>query len=190
VVACFLHAEIDSGRFGPRLAALLETDGRERSILTQPDTGDAAANAYRRDLLDRHRGWAKREGLFEGFPEETDWFRAALDRDAVLSILYINWDWWRRFSGGTRRPIDAAARIRRGEAEGEDGSGLELLARRLTGADPPQELILISSPAHSRLVVVEGHVRLTAYALCPECLPSELEVLLGVSVDAEEWWAF
>ena len=32
-----------------------------------------------------------------------------------------------------------------------------------------------------RPVLLEGHVRMTAYALYPEYLPSELEVYLGTS---------
>jgi hypothetical protein len=35
--------------------------------------------------------------------------------------------------------------------------------------------------------VLEGHARLTAYALRPEALPAELEVLLGRSPGIAEW---
>jgi hypothetical protein len=46
---------------------------------------------------------------------------------------------------------------------------------------PQPELIVATTPAHSPLVVLEGHVRLTAYALFPELVPDEVEILLGVS---------
>jgi hypothetical protein len=46
--------------------------------------------------------------LFLGFPAGIEWFRAALERDEVLEVLYVNWDWWLRLSGGSRRPRDAA----------------------------------------------------------------------------------
>jgi hypothetical protein len=38
-----------------------------------------------------------------------------------------------------------------------------------------------------KLVVLEGHVRLTALALRPDLLPPELEVLLGRSLRIAEW---
>jgi hypothetical protein len=39
-------------------------------------------------------------------------------------------------------------------------------------------------------VVVEGHFRLTAYALFPDLLPPELVVFLGIAEEAESWWAY
>jgi hypothetical protein len=39
-------------------------------------------------------------------------------------------------------------------------------------------------------VLVEGHVRLTSYALYPEYLPPRLEILLGISERAQEWSCF
>jgi hypothetical protein len=186
VVATYLRGELDSSRFGVALATLLAADGRDPSVLARPDLADEADNAYRLDLLERHRGWVSRTGLFGGFPEGVDWFRARFTPGEVLGVLYIDWSWWVALSGGTRRPRDAAERIRRGE-EGEGrGEGYEPLAARLGSDDPPPELIVVTRD-HGRFVLVEGHVRMTAYALFPDYLPAELEVLLGVSPRIDEW---
>ena len=40
------------------------------------------------------------------------------------------------------------------------------------------------------LVLVEGHARLTAYALFPHYLPAKLEILLGVSDEMPRWCQF
>jgi hypothetical protein len=108
----------------------------------------------------------------------------------VLSILYIDWDWWLHVSAGSRRPLDAAARIRAGEIPGSTVEEHEPIAARLRSADPPSELIVVTPPDHSRLVLLEGHFRLTAYALFPECLPDELEVFLGTSAEIGRWGLF
>jgi hypothetical protein len=50
---------------------------------------------------------------------------------------------------------------------------------------PP--LILVTAGHQSGLVVLEGHVRLTAFMLCPEALPPELEVLVGHSPAMTRW---
>jgi hypothetical protein len=52
------------------------------------------------------------------------------------------------------------------------------------------ELIAVTTPARTPLVLVEGHTRLTAYALFPEYLPEELEILLGISAQMKQWCQF
>jgi hypothetical protein len=96
----------------------LARDGRDLDLLRRPNLGDAGDNSYRRRLLEEHRAYERREGLFLDFPRRIDWFRAALNRDEVLDILFIDWDWWLDLSGGSRRPRDAARRIRDGDAAG------------------------------------------------------------------------
>ena len=63
-------------------------------------------------------------------------------------------------------------------------------ARARLGAGAPPELIAVTTPAHAPLVLVEGHVRLTACALFPEYLPPVTEILLGISEEMTRWWAF
>src|SRR5205823_5317537 len=109
-----------SPRYGERLLGFLREDGVHASLVTGPNLDDSDENAYRETLLDRHRGWLRREGLFAGLPLEIDWSRAALTPDEVLAIRYINWDWWLVVSGGTRLPLDTAERISRQRDRGRD----------------------------------------------------------------------
>jgi hypothetical protein len=190
MAAAFLRAELDSSRYGDTVRALLDEAGETESLLERPSLADAHENALRANMLDRYRGWLQREGLFGGFPDGVDWSRVGLDREDVLSILFIDWDWWLRVSGGTRRPLDAAARIRAGEILGSTVEEHEPIAARLRSADPPPELIVVAPPDYSRLVLLEGHFRLTAYALFPDYLPDELEVFLGTSDEISRWGLF
>jgi hypothetical protein len=171
------------------LSALLARDGREPNVLRNPDLAAADDNAYRRRLLDEHRAYERREGLFLDFPREIDWFRAELDREELLDVLFINWDWWLRITAGSRRPRDAALRIRAGEVEGVTAEEHEPVAAALSSGTQP-ELIAVTTPAQSPIVLVEGHVRLTAYALFPEHVPQELEIVLGISDAATHWCQF
>jgi hypothetical protein len=190
VIAVFLRAELDSERWRDRLLELLRGDGAAVSVVATPNLHDERESAYRASLLDRHRGWLRREGLFHGFPNDVEWTRVALTPDEVVAIRYINWDWWLRVSGGTRRPLDTARRIRAGEVPGADLASDEAIAARLRSADPPPELIAVAMPGESQLVAVEGHVRLTAYALFPHYLPDELEILLGTAPAMDRWSLF
>ena len=185
VVAAYLRAELGSGRYGEVLRKLLERDGFEQEVLARPDLTDSAANRYRRGLLDEHRGFERRIGLFAGFPDRVDWYRAAFGPHEVLAIRYINWDWWLELSAGTRRPTDAAERIRRGEVP-----GVTVEEHRMLVEGPQPELIAVTKPDHSSVVLVEGHYRLTAYAMFPGSLPEELELYVGIAEDMDTWSEF
>jgi hypothetical protein len=123
VVAAFLRGELDSPRWRNRLLELLREEGVDPAVVRAPSLDDADERTYRARLLDRHRAWLRREGLFEDFPERVELSRVAFGPDEVLAIRYINWDWWLRISNGTRRPGDAAARIRRSEIAGVTAEG-------------------------------------------------------------------
>jgi hypothetical protein len=129
------------------------------------------------DVADRQRQWGERSGLFAGFPAGVEWERAVLESHELLSILYINWDWWLEITKGTRLPTVAA------EVQGRDEGDRAIAA---TAASNP-ELIVVTDPERSKLVLLEGHVRLTAYAAFPELLPGELEIYLGLSPRIAEW---
>jgi hypothetical protein len=190
VISVFLRGELDSGRYGEKLRRLLARDGRGDEVLRRADLGDVEANDYRRRLLDEHRAYDRREGLFFGFPEQVEWSRAELVRDEVLEILYIDWDWWLKLSGGSRRPRDAARRVRAGSIPGVGPEGDEPLAAALLKRPLPPELIAATTESHAPLVLVEGHARLTAYALFPDYLPDTLELIVGVSAEMRRWCQF
>jgi len=82
-----------------------------------------------------------------------------------------------RVSNGTRLATVAA------EVQGRD-EGDRAIAT--TAASNPA-LIVVTDRERSKLVLLEGHVRLTAYGAFPEYLPDELEVYLGVSPRIDEW---
>jgi hypothetical protein len=129
------------------------------------------------DVDERRRQWRERTGLFDGFPDDVAWERIALAPDEVLAILYIDWDWWRTVSKGTRLATVAV------EVQGRDEGDRAIAAAAATNP----ELIVVTDEERAKLVLLEGHVRLTAYAASPEYLPPELEVYLGVSPRSDEW---
>ena len=190
VLARFLQGELESPRWSGRLRELLADGGDDPSLVTRPDLSNASENEAREALLDRFRGWSKREGLFFGFPERIDWFTASLTAKRILAIQYINWDWWLEISGGTRLAPEAAKRIRQGEVPGVTAEEHRPIAMRLQTSAPPPELLAVGPGDLSKVVLLEGHVRLTAYALYPECLPDELEIFLGISDEITRWSEF
>ena len=76
--------------------------------------------------------------------------------------------------------VDAAERIRQGIEVFRVGNGAYwYLAEELKAGAAFPELILVGADETGPHVLLEGHVRLTAYFLAPECIPSWLPVIVG-----------
>jgi hypothetical protein len=196
VVAAFLRAEADdTGRYRDPIRGHLSSDGEPLDTVARPDLRDPRQNAYRRRLLGEMRGFGRGDGMFIGFPSLVDWYRAALPRDELLEVRYIDDrssdDYWVRLSGGSRRPLDAAARIRAGigprwAIEVWDPAGCEAVVSRLCQGSLP-ELLVATDPGIGRVVAVEGNGRLTSFALFSERLPQAIEVFCAIAEGIDSW---
>ncbi len=191
MIAHFLGTEINSNRFGKQILALLDRDGRDRTVVDAPDLNSWQENAYRLGLLGDFRGYRRNMGLFNGFPNEVAWHWAALTPDELLQVRYIDYSYWNELSRGTRLPTVAAQTIRAGTViYGQSTQGYLTLAEELCRGGQFPALILTGVSPVEPLVVMEGHVRLTTYALVPECLPETMEAIVGFSPDFPQWGAY
>ena len=188
MVALFLRTELPAARFRDKLRELLNHAGLPERLITDPDLDDPAENQAREWLLTRHREYGTRTGLFDGFPHDVCWEWTAITPAELATVRYIDYDYWNELSGGTRLAVDAAPRIRAGVAPFGVSSDWALgMAQAFADGARFPPLILVTTGSSGDLVVLEGHVRLTAYMLCPDRLPPELEVLVGSSPNAAGW---
>jgi len=186
MIACFLGAELTSERFGPEIRSALAANGHPESLLTHPDFTDAAANAARRAVLAATRGYGENRELFdESFPAKVTWTKAVLTPAELAAVRYMDYSYWIELSGGTRLPADAAKRIKDGHRAYDipnDGAIAAGQAAKAAVRFPP--LILVGE-THGNLVCLEGHLRLTGYALAG--FPANVECLLGTAPDMGRW---
>lgn len=189
MIATFLAGELRSPRFGGQLRAALSRRGAPEAEAARPDTADPEANLRRRAVLRDYRRYGLPDSLFEGFPyEDVVWTRIALSPEEVLAVRYIGgYDYWVALSAGTRLAPVAARRILAGEVDEGTWQGFLRLAHALNGGAVFDPLILVTAGAGAPLVVLEGHARLTAYALRPERIPAPLTAVLGTSPLLPEW---
>ncbi|MEV6006048.1 hypothetical protein AB0M29_04510 [Streptomyces sp. NPDC051976] len=185
MVACFLRGELSSRRFGGNLRSRLVAAGHTERLLTHPDLGDAAANLARRALLAATRGYGEDRDLFAGFPGDVAWTRALLSRDEAARVRYVEYSYWVALSGGSRRPSDAARRIEAGQrAFDVPNEPFVDAAHAFAGGERFPPLILVGESPDT-LVCLEGHVRLTAYALLD--FPADLACLVGTAPAMGRW---
>ena len=123
--------------------------------------------------------------MFEHFPDDVPWVWARLKPDDLARVRYVEYSYWNELSGGTRLPVDAARRIGAGVTVFDVPNTRFLrLARALTqGAVFPP--LILAGPGRRDLVCVEGHLRLTAYALAR--FPVELDCLVSVDRRLARW---
>jgi len=188
MVAHFLKTEINSRRFGKNILRLLKRDLVHREIIDAPDTKNRLENHYRRNLLGEFRGYRRNRELFENFPEDVAWYRAIISKNELALVKYINWDYWLQLSGSSRSPRDAVKNIQASiKIYGRSHTDIWKAAQALQHGVNLPEMILVSKDKHSHLVVLEGHLRLSAYFLAPEFIPDEMNVLVGYSSDLGNW---
>ena len=188
MIAVFLRAEAASQRHSGELRDAMTSVGVAADVVERPYISDADQNAARRALLTATREYGTRRGLFDGFPADVAWTRVGLTPREVLGVRYIDYDYWVDLSAGSRLPADAAATIRAGRTIfGESNQGFLDAAAALRQGETFPELILVAADVDARPVVLEGHLRLTAYGLVPDTLPPETTVLLGLSPRMMEW---
>ena len=72
-------------------------------------------------------------------------------------------------------------------AYGVDNDGFIAAAAALRDGGQFPELILVRADPLSPLVMLEGHVRLTAYALVPDYTPAEMLVMVGEDSSVARW---
>lgn len=183
MVAYFVFTELHSERFGTAIQRLLEQKQLTPAIVEHPNLNDRSENGLRADLLGEWRGYGRDGDVFKDFPDDVQWWRAFLGATDLERVKYLNDAYWIDFSGGSRLVSDAATRIV-GGAMPEVAAGYRSLAQALEAGARFPELILLYNPREDELVVLEGHVRVTAYLvylLLSKNTAVDIPVLIGCS---------
>jgi len=191
MIAEFLRQEYaHHARYGPRIDECLRAEDVSTSIVISPNLGDPVENADRRRVFGCYRGYgAGGYSYLTDFPDSgVVWSWVALSPDELLDSVYIRFAYWTELSQGTRAPRVAADRIRSGDFAGSDlyQFYVELAARLRSGLSVPP-VILVSADDGKTRIILEGHTRVTAFALAPEAIPEETHVILGASPDIAKW---
>jgi hypothetical protein len=185
MVACFLLGELTSRRFGAGIRRALAAVGESDRLLTGADLTDPVANQARRDLLAVTRGYGENRDLFKDFPARVRWIRAVLKPAELARVRYIEYSYWNELSGGSRLPGDAARRIEAGvRVFGVSNRRFVAAAGAVRRGEPFLPLIL-AGRRRNALVCLEGHLRLTAYALAG--FPVTVECLVGTARAMDRW---
>lgn len=190
MIAVFLRTEINSKRFRDKLNEILNSLNIDLKIIINPNVKNKEENDIRRYILNEYRGYGDKNRLFEGFPNNIDWYYVLLNKDDIKKIRYINYDYWVELSRGSRYAIDASKNIRKGiEIYGISNKPFIDASEVFKKKNKFEPLILIASIENKEdMIVLEGHLRVTAYALAINYV-DKVRVLVGYTTkkELEKW---
>jgi len=180
----FLKMELDSDRYKEKIEAILNEMKIEKNIIINGNIMSEEENTLRIEILKRFRGWRNKE-LFENFPSKVEWIWTEFGKEDMAKIFYIEYSYWNELSNYTGSPIEAAREILSGKTVFDmPTTDFIKIAQKLKEGNIFAPMIFLTDKSESRYIILEGHVRMTAYSLAPEYFEN-ISVLLGYC-DREE----
>lgn len=182
MVAAFLKAELRSARFSDVQKAAMKRFNISEQIIANPNLEDEQENQLRAQVLGDYRGYKHNREIFEGFPHDLTWHKAALTRDEVGNLRYVDYSYWNELTDNTHLVKDAVKNIQQGKVVFDipNDRFLEVAEEIRQGAFDFEPMILTGKDEHSPLTILEGHLRATAFGLAGEAAPESIHVIVGL----------
>jgi hypothetical protein len=170
MVLAFLKAELNS----PRFSGGYQID--RRTLIDSADLESFRQNAARLNELRRVKGALLLPNVA--------WQRIALQNGDLPRLKYLNHRSWKSFSGNTRLVSDGAKNVH--SMPNNPKSDILAVAKAFKeGATFPELIAVAVEEEGADIMLIEGHVCATAYALVG--WPGHIDCLLGTSSSTEEW---
>ncbi len=182
MVAAFLKAEVFSSRFGEEVRKAMQLFGAGEDNVVRPDITNEQQNALRAQVLGEYRGYRQNREMFEGVPDSLTWYEAEITREEVGNLRYVDYSYWNELTDGTHLVKDGVRNIRRGKIvydvpHSRFWAIADNIGRGEYGFEP---MILWGQDVGASLVVLEGHLRATAFALAGDKAPAVVKVIVGL----------
>lgn len=188
MIACFLNGEIFSSRFAKDLENTLAELKYDKKIIKTPNTKDPLENQKRKRVLSEFRNYDKDQGLFEGFPKVNAYKVVEFMSDDLKNIRYVNYDYWNELSDGTGSPVVASQNIRLGKTVFDVSNAPFLDGARLLENGAKFKPCILLTFDYKTFVILEGHSRITCYALYPKAFDNVRAIVLECNKEEIENW--
>lgn len=174
----FLKMEMNSDRYKKKIEKILLKMNVNKSTIFNGNLMSKQENALRSKVLREFRGYRDKE-IFENFPTKIDWIWSVFDQEDITKIRYIEYSYWNELSNYTGSPLEAAKTIHSKKTVfNVSNDGFLKGAQNIKEGKKFPPLIFLTDESLSRYIILEGHLRMTAYGLVPD-LFKNVSVLLG-----------
>lgn len=168
MVLSFLNGELNSERFKADLLNCLKILKTNMHIITNANLNNEKENQLRKQILAKYRGYGENSGLFENFPHVKKYSLCTFSHDDLKNIFYINYSYWNELSNHTSSPIEAAKNIKIGKTFFDVSNNQFIKGAQLLKSGITFEPMIFLTYDYSSFIILEGHSRITIYALQPE----------------------
>ena len=169
MILLFLQSELSSGRFVQKLTDVVSELSADISVIVSGNTRDEGENSLRRKIMGVYRGWGCGREMFENFPRIEKWLSAVCEKEDMAKIRYINYDYWNELSQNTSSPLAAAESVKKDKIVfGVSNENFLKGAGYLKSGKKFPPVILITDESEVSYIILEGHSRMTVYALAHE----------------------
>ncbi len=181
MVAAFLKAELYSERFAGDLKKVMNNLGVAEQLIASPDTQNDQENDLRAKTLGDYRGYEQNREIFTDFPDDLTWYNAALTRDEIGNLQYVDYSYWNELTDHTHLVKDAVKNIQQGKVvfDVSNERFLKLVDKIRNNEHNFEPIILWGKDKHSPLTILEGHLRATAFGLAGDEAPESIPAVVG-----------
>jgi hypothetical protein len=172
MIALFLKEESNSKRFSESLDIILNDMNVDKNIISNYNINNNEENIIRKKVLSKYRGYENDINLFKNFPKDIDWYWVELNKEEIENIKYIDYDYWIELTNGSRYAKDSKENILTGkEIFGVSNQPFIDGYKYLKEGNEFDPIILLASKEdNSKMIVLEGHSRLTSINLALEVI--------------------
>lgn len=188
MIACFLMGEISSNRFGKALEKTIKKLKYDKKIIECPNLDNPIENRNRKHILSEFRDYDKNEGLFENFPKINKYVIGEFEASDLDKIRYINYDYWNEISSGTGNPLIASENILTGKTVFDVDNEPFFDGANLLRSGVKFKPCIFLTADYKTFVILEGHSRITCYALCPNAFNNTQAIVLECSENELKKW--
>lgn len=188
MIACFLNGELFSSRFGDTLRKTVAKLKYDLRIIEHPNWKDSSENQERRHILSEFRNYGKNNDIFENFPKVNKYVIAEFESQDLKNIRYINYNYWNELSNGTGSPLVASKNITQGKIVFNVSNAPFFEGVKLLKSGSKFKPCILLTADYNTFVVLEGHSRITCYAMCPEYFNGTRAIVLECSKNELECW--
>lgn len=168
MIACFLNGEFFSNRFGNALRKTIAKLKYDKRIIEYPNLDNPIENKKRKQILSEYRNYDKNDGLFENFPKVNKYVIVEFESKDLKNIKYINYDYWNELSNGTGNPLVASKNIMLGKTVFNVSNESFFDGANLLKNGAKFKPCIFLTADYNTFIVLEGHSRITCYAMCPD----------------------
>ena len=188
VVLNFLIGELQSTRFNIKLKKTLKDLKTTEQIITKANLNSQKENDLRKEILGKFRGYNKNLGLFENFPYIQSYNLCEFSSEDLKNIYYMNYSYWNELSNNTHSPIEAAKNIEHNIEVYNVSNQPFIDGKNILEKNKTFLPMILLTHDYKSFVVLEGHSRITIYALYQQFFKNVKCFVLKCSKEELDKW--